>query len=828
MGEFALHHLGGGNVADYVFGDADHGWKGFDVVRFHAVEEISRPFEVDVTLARLAKEGPVDLDAMIGLPATLRITTEKRYRDVHGVLAEAEEIERTSHLLLYRVLLVPHLWNARFRRRCRTFVNHTLEEILTMVLENRPSKDKPGSGGLADAGPAKPQPLKESPEFKAFKSPLGLYRWDVADRSRISDSAVRNYVVQYNESDFDFVSRLLEEEGLSYGFEHGDGALIMSITDRPGAAPLFPRDQVFKLKGLAVSGGSKGQEVIRGLREGRRMRSRAVRMRDFDWWRTRTQLQAEVTAGSPSPDLSRHYEFPARDDDVEAKPCLHPSTVRLERFEAERRIAEGTGTVRTMEPGRRFKLHDTDGLRKDHEYLIVRVETFATQLLPAGTLLDREPFGFGPGPAPSVPGYENEFSVVPRSLTYRPAQLTPKPRIDGVQPALVAAEECKEKGVEIHTDPFGRVRVRFPWDERPDDGTPSSKWIRVSQYWAGAGWGALYTPRVGHEVLVAYLQGDPDRPVIVGRVYNAQTPPPYDPQDRPTVSTVKSQSSPKAPDGHNEIRFEDLAHKEEIYLHAQRNLTEVVRASHSTSVGGDQTNIVYGNQVNKVKKDRSHEVDGSEEVTILHDRKTWIGVGEKREVGFDRVTQIGSNEQLNIGANHTLTVGDYQVVVIGKDHVETTAGAYVLTSASVTVTAGPIQDAGEAAPVVPTGPIQISAKTENHTLVETFDVAAGKATLSMSSGLIVLNNGAGASISLVGGKIKILASDDIEIESTGGDVSSFAGGGIFHKAKGRINLSGKKISARAKSTFSVDAGADITIDSDAEILATGTTIKLNG
>ena len=262
---------------------------------------------------------------------------------------------------------------------------------------------------------------------------------------------------------------------------------------------------------------------------------------------------------------------------------------------------------------------------------------------------------------------------------------TYKPRIHGVQAAVVTAEEYPEgERPVINGDNLGRVRVRFPWDQRGDtnDKTPTSRWIRVSQFWAGAGYGALYTPRVGHEVLVAYMQGDPDQPVIVGRVYNATHVPPYASDADPTKSTVKSQSAqPLAEvDGFNEIRFEDRAKEEEIYLHAQRDLNETVLASHSTSVGGDQTNSVGGH--------REHTVKDYETVTVGDDRTTIFQANEHHTVSGSRDTSIGINESLSVAGFRKTGIGANDDLVVGGWHnIKVAAGQTIFTGGVRDVTA---------------------------------------------------------------------------------------------------------------------------------------------
>src|SRR5580704_3188113 len=587
-----------GNQADYVLGTAE-GWDAFGVVRWHGVEEISHPFRYDITLQRAASAGPVDLHKLLDTGATFRIASQQSaqpsWRTIQGVIAEAEEIDRNASILLYRVLLVPHFWRARYRRRCRVFVNWTLQDIVSSVLENRSPVHPEGLGGLAAFGGA--QAPSAAPDFSSFAPPSGSYRWNVGDTSRITDATVRPNVAQYNESDFDFVARLLEDEGLSYTFEHAADQGIFAITDNPGLSPLFDAAPTFPLRRTSAAGGASDQEIVRALRESARMSSRSVMVRDWDYNRSGAPLQATASGTNGDMELSRHFEFPGGEELVGSEPGIHAASVRMERHDAERALRDGIGTVRAMEAGYRFTLRDADALQRDAKLLTVRVETFATELAPQGTVLDDERFGFADAPGAPSPGYENRFVALPEALLFRPAMRTPRPRIHGVQTAVVTAEEFQDgERPVINADGLGRVRLRFPWDQRPDknDSTPTSDWIRVSQFWAGTAYGALYTPRVGHEVLVAFMQGDPDRAVIVGRVYNVQHPPPYDMSKDPTKSTVKSQSAEALAEvgGFNELRFDDRAKEEEIFLHAQRDLNEVVLASHATRVGGDQSNAV--------------------------------------------------------------------------------------------------------------------------------------------------------------------------------------------------------------------------------------------
>jgi type VI secretion system secreted protein VgrG len=773
-----------GNQADYVLGTAE-GWDAFGVVRWHGVEEISQPYRYDITLTRPVADGPVDLDKLLDAGATLRIASQRRWRTVHGVLAEAEEIDRTAQIFLYRLLLVPHFWRARYRRRCRNFVNRTLREIVSAVLENRSPAHPEGKGGLIRFTSA-PAP-DQHPVFASFTPPIGSYRWDLKDPARVDDRTRRPYVAQYNESDFDFVARLLEDEGLSYDFEHARDEAVFAITDKPGVSPMFDEDTTFELRRLSKTGRGDEQEVVRSFRDPRRLQSRAVTVRDWDYNRSGRPLQATVDEAPDDADLGNHFEFPVGEEAVKDRPGMHAAEIRMQRHDVERALREGAGTLRTMEPGRRFTLHDADGLRADAKLLAVRVETFATELTPEQTILDEEPFGFAGAVGPLTPGLDCRFLALAEGVAFRPAMSTPRPRIHGVQAAVITAEEFQaEDRPAINADSLGRVRVRFPWDQRPDgnDRTPTSEWIRVSQFWAGTSYGALYTPRVGHEVLVAYMQGDPDRPVIVGRVYNPQHPPPYDASKDPTRSTVKSQSAEekKEVDGFNEIRFEDRARKEEIYLHAQRDLNEVVLASHSTSVGGDQSNSVGGNQTNSVKGHREHKIDDYEKVTVGADRTTTLLANEYRTVTGFRATQIGAEDVLLVEANRFVTVSGAYGVKVGQDITSQSDGIHAFRSSNTYF--------------YPTGDFQVNSTTAGFNQSTSFYVKAAGCTLEMSAGVLSLDNGAGAAIRLIGGNIFINVGGALvtlvggpTINVTGGEISVTAGGDIDAAAP-NIHLNG--------------------------------------
>lgn len=775
MSEVELQSFSRGAQADYVFGTLE-GWDGFNVVHWRAIEEISQPFQFEITAIRTAAQGEADLASLLETGATFRIATEGRFRPVHGLIAEAEELDRTTEMFAYRFLLVPHLWVLRYRTACRTFRRKNIANIINMVLENQvpgsPTEGRSLRRNDRDLSPSSPHPSFDV----EFEEPTAFFRLSLDEPERIFDDERRTHVVQYNESDLAFLSRVFEEEGLSYFFEHGDDAVMMTITDRVGHDPLFARDEKHTLRSATRGGSTRNQEVIRTLRTPQRMRSRSAVVVDHSERTPLGEVRGEISAGIATPKRMQHYEFPGVFEGDSMERALPVATHRLERFDAERHFSEGTSTVRTLEPGRRCVISDGDGLRPDREVTIVRVETEARQL---ATTFGEE--AEHDGATERDPFYRNKFTVLPTKLRFRPAPLTPKPRIHGLHQAIVTAEEFPEDArPEINANDMGAVRIRFPWDSRPpEDGIPSSRAVSVSQYWAGVGYGALHTPRVGHFVLAAFQDGDPDRPVVVGRLYSEQMPPPYDPSKEPTRTTWKSKSSPKA-EGSNELRFEDKAKQEEIFLHAQRDLNEVVLASHSTSVGGDQSNSVGGN--------RSHDVKGTETVTITGDRTTnflsnefhtvsgfqtvEIGANERHATYGFRSSEVGANDDLgvwgwrntHVGAGDTLGVGGKRDITVGADQTTWSANTYFF----------------------PSGTFGVGSTTADFNQSASFHVKAGGCELSMSAGVVSISNGAGAAITLLGGNILINAGAAI-LETAGGPIVNSAGGPLNLTAGGNIN-----------------------------------------
>jgi type VI secretion system secreted protein VgrG len=504
---------------------------GLEVLHVTGVEEMSRPYQFELNLVA-PKNMPVPLESVVGKNATLTICGLSRPRFVHGTIWHFELAGELERKLSYRLVLTSHLLKLTLRKNMRIFQSMKTQDIVAKVLKE---------GGITDPS----WKLKDPDSYKP-----------------------RDYCVQYRETDLEFISRLLEEEGIAYHFVHEETKATMVLTDANAA--LVPIDGVAAVYCDAAQGAVHDIESVDSFTFGQRMRPDRVVLRDYNFKETRPVV-SEVG------EESNHeiYDYPGEFTDTSLGDRL--ALVRLQELQAARQLGSGAGDCNRFFPGRRFTLGIPGGLHPvaqfNQEYLLTLVSHSGSQprVLEEGAS----------GPAT----YSNSFQVIPASVEYRPERRTPRPIATGTHTAVVVGPE------EIYTDQYGRVRVQFHWDRGGGDNPEHSCWIRVSQGWAGAGYGSIYIPRVGQEVLVNFLEGDPDRPVITGRVYNGHQVPPYPLPRQKTKSTLKSASSPGG-GGSNEIRFEDQKGAEEIYIHAQKDLNEVVEDSRTTKVGQSDTTAV--------------------------------------------------------------------------------------------------------------------------------------------------------------------------------------------------------------------------------------------
>ncbi len=611
------------NQAEFEFQVGPHAAGELAVVGFEAEETVSQPYSVQVTLAA-ALEASLDEKELLGQNALLTVHLgDGTARFFHGLVSRVVrwDANRGPERQHCRITVVPRLWTLRHTRRSRIFQEMSVPDIVHKVLGEAQVEHK--------------------------LSLQGSYR-------------KREYCVQYRESDLDFVSRLLEEEGIFYYFEHTEDAHTLILNDASSTCEAMPGDPRLVFRELSTMVASS--ESIHEFAARVEVHPGAVALRDFNFVRPTLDLTATSQAEGGEPALEI-YDYPARYEDAGTGKAL--AKVRLEELRVRTEMATGTSNSRRLVVGSTFTLDEYLVAALNRDYLLLSIRHVGRQ---------PEALTFEQATSDSKEAYRNEFLCIPFQVPYRPQRLTPRPTISGAQTAIVVGPP----GEEIHTDEHGRIKVQFHWDREGQNNDKSSCWIRVTQNWAGPGWGALYLPRIGQEVVVEFLEGDPDRPLVTGSVYNGQNPTPIALPENKTQSTLRSNSSPGG-SGFNELRIEDSAGAEQVYLHAQKDFNIVVENDKTQQVGGNETLLVKkdrsrtieGNQSLEVKKNDDSVIGGNQSLQVVKDRSTTVQGNHTESVVGDQAISVNGNQSVTVSLTSTETVGLGKMLNIG--------GAYAVT-----------------------------------------------------------------------------------------------------------------------------------------------------
>lgn len=648
-------------------------WAHLKVARLRGREAISEPYRYELVLIAKAPAPEIDARDLLGKRACLRIATTSApaYKVVHGIIVEAEELFDTPDGMLYRAVLMPPWARAMHRARCRVFLDKTLRQIIDAVLTGDPRMSlRAGAHVGEDDGSPGYSPAEEN------------YTWRVKDTSRLDDERVRAYVAQYNESDFDFVSRLLEEEGIGYHFENGDGACLLVLTDHDGGRGRLAPD----LLGASIPG-----RMVTSVRLGARLRPAAVVLDDYNWKKPKLAMAARAEGDAAGDLVEYHYPGGFPDAPDQGKPL---AAARLDRYSVEARYALGEGPVRVLSAGSVFKLEHDDPAHEG-EYVVAALEVRGEQQgvasLPSGD---------------ADVSWAARFELArrgegdrARESRFRPTVRTPKPRVRGTHTAVVTADPGAS-GAEVNVGGpdglhVGCVRVRFRWDKEQARlaKEPSSAWVRVSQIFAGAGEGAVWHPRVGDEVLVDYEEGDPDRPIVIGRVYNGANLPA---RSASPESSMKSLSTPGG-GTYNEIMYGDTAGGELLHYFAGKDQTTDVANFRRESVASNATMIVGSNNTEAVGANRTESVGANDVLTVGANQSTFVGASSVLLIGANLSHDVGANEgntvagsqTIDVGANLTETVGAAVTETYGASRTTTVGGAVSEKfGATMTVTVG--------------------------------------------------------------------------------------------------------------------------------------------
>lgn len=699
------------------------------VVRFDGTEAISDLFQFDVLVTSEDRE--IRLRDVVGKNATFTLQpTEGSPRHVNGIVSRFRHVEDGKNVSVYHLRIVPKLWRLRHRHDARIFQDLAVPDILEKV--------------LADAG------LSGSD-----------YRLSLS-----GSHPVREYCVQYRESDYAFMSRLMEEEGICYFFEHSERNHVLVIADSKDAcAPIAsPSTIAFR----ATLGAMAHSESVSRFSCTEEVQPGKVTLNDFNFKKPSLSL-VKTEAASLDADLEV-YDYPGEYDLPDDGSSL--ANVRLEEWQARRVIADGESGCIRLTPGYAFTL--TDRIRDDEnrEYLITNVVHRGSQPQ------------MGEAATGDTLGYSNTFRCMPNDIPYRPERVTPRPTIKGVQTAIVTGPA----GEEVHTDEHGRVKVHFHWDRVGGMDDKSSCWIRVSQLWAGAGWGAMWIPRIGHEVVVDFIEGDPDRPIIIGRVYHGANVPPYPLPAEKTKSTIMSNSS-KGGDGSNELRFEDRKGQEEIYLHGQKDWTIRILHDENEDVGNDDTLHVGHDQKERIDNDRSASVGANEHLDVGKNRDERIDANDTLYIGKNRAVTVsgahtetvGAAQSVSVGGAQSVAVGAAQAITVAKDKTENVGG-----------------DSSESI-----------GKNKSSSAGGTYALSVGK-DMNVEVGKNAKEEVKDDKTLIVGKKLKIQVGDaTIQIEKNGN--ITVQGKKIIVTGDGPIQVEGKKIAVKSEGAVNVEASGNVKI-----------------
>ncbi len=582
------------------------------VERFSVSERLGLPFQFEAELA--SSDSAIKFEDIIGTNATVRLQLpNKKTRYFNGYISRFVQNEHSSSYSRYRAMLVPWLWFLTRTSDCRIFQKQKVPDIIEAVFK--------GHG------------------FKDYKLQLtGTYReWE--------------YCVQYRETDFNFVSRLMEQEGIYYFFTHADGAHTMVLADALSAHQPFPDYDTATYRPPTHKEAETGEFVHQWLVE-KEIQPGLVALGDFNFKTPSASLvvNADITRSHHAAGFER-FDYPGvyeKRDEGEAY-----AKIRIQELQAQYELLRGEGTVRGLCAGCKFTLKGHPRSDQNRDYLLTRV---SCQM--KGGEYESAQRGQG------SEFFSCTFTAIPTTNVFRSPRATPKPLIQGPQTGIVVGK----KGEEIDTDEYGRVRVQFHWDRYGGADENSSCFVRVSQPAAGKGWGAVSLPRIGQEVVVEFLEGDPDRPLITGRVYNATAKVPYPLPDNKTVSTFKSSSS-KGGGGFNEFRFEDKKGSEQIFLHGEKDQDVRIKNDAKEWIGNDRHLVVKNDSLQHVSNDLHELVDGD----------------HKNKVGKDHHLKVGGLETIEIAKNHSLTVkGDVIEVFQGK-HSEAVTSDYYLKADNIVI-----------------------------------------------------------------------------------------------------------------------------------------------
>ncbi|MGB0845683.1 MAG: type VI secretion system Vgr family protein [Thiolinea sp.] len=686
-------------------------------------EEMGRLFHIEAEL--FSEQENIKFEDLLGKSITIRLNfADASPRFFNGHATDFTQIDRRDSFGggVYRMTVQPWLWLLTRTADCKIFQAMSVPEIIKEVC-----------GG-----------------------------YDLEDRLT-RNYRTWEYCVQYRETDFNFVSRLMEQEGIYYYFEHQEGAHKLILADDYSAHQAIKTNNGRVPLMIPGEGSLREEEFCTDWATSKSILPGKYALNDYDFERPRANLQVNTNLAKPHAVGSEEiYDYPG--EYIEIDDGNQYSKTRIEELHARYETSQARSSVRGMTAGGLFKLEEHP--RKDHnkEYLLTAVNH----------RFQNETYGAGSSGASGE--YLNDFQAIDSKTPFRSSQNTPKPIVQGPQTAVVVGPA----GEEIYTDKYSRVKVQFHWDRYGRKDENSSCWVRVSQLWAGKNWGGIHIPRIGQEVIVDFLEGDPDNPIITGRVYNAEQMPPYDLPANKTQSGIKSRSSKGGSSSNfNEIRMEDKKGQEQLYVHAEKNQDNIVENDETTSVGHDRTEDVGNDETINIGRDRTETVGNNEKITIGNDRTELVVSNESITIGKNRRENVGDNESITIGKNRSEQVALNETITIGKNRKEN-----VGDNEAITIGKNRTEQVGKDESIT-------IGKNRSESVGDNESINIGKNQNIQVGKNITIE--AGDQIVIRTGKSSITMKKDGSIRISGKDITVNGSGKIDVKASKNITMKGQKI-----------------------------------
>ena len=676
--------------------------------RLQVKESFSQLFSIHVDL--LSHNDNIAPEDIIGSHLALFIDANGQSRPFNGFVKSFIRTGMEKHRFYgYKAELVPWFWFLDKRTNCRVFQNQTVQTIIETL--------------FTELG------------FHDFKFTL------------LETHQPLEYCVQYQESDFAFISRLLEQEGMFYFFEHQTDKHILQIVDNSDSFVFLEESTI------EHGSGSRKKSYFNQWQHQFQYCSGAFVQTDYNFENASMSLLTQTPTSIKLANNSalERFEFPGNYSETQRGQNL--TRIRMQQEEARYQSIQANSNIHSLAVGKKFKLLSDEAIADNRKnFFIAEIihEAFESSYLNDAKKEENKP------------KYQNQCVCFPEGSIYRPPTITRKPRIDGVQTAVVVGKS----GDEIYTDKYGRIKLQFHWDRYGKKNETSSCWVRVATLWAGNKWGTLNIPRVGQEVVVTFVNGDPDQPLVIGSVYNSTHMPPVSLPEGKNYAGMKSRSVKGDGGSANELSLDDSGSGEQIKLHAKKdynttvgnNLTSSVTADATYNVDGNSSSTVKGNSTASVMGNSSSSVQGNHDYSVKGNRtgtvsgdltentsgkaEKTIGATELRNIGSNQTLIIGANQEANIAANQKITVGANQETIVSGNQNMNVTGAQEITALSHNL--------------VITNASTTSALNVSITGTSSINLTAAGATISMDGSGITLSKGA-SSIKITDASVSISA-----------------------------------------------------------------------